>query len=362
MSGPDDFDEAAFRGKMPFALRATRTPRAFRVPLPRPGFEPGRATAEELRALGMRWRRSVANRNPVAAALWRRVEAHRFTEGDDDGAPARWMPPMHRATPPEGGGTDYNWAGPVLPSGNWTGIISSWVVPTLSAPAQPATTITYPNGESFTGWWVSSWVGLDGYQFINSNDLLQIGVMQQIDTQGNAFAWGWYEWWVLGAPAAVIATFPFVNAQAIPQQTFAVNPGDEVIAAVSYATDSAGNVTGGQVTLSNVTQPTANFYSRVLPKPTGAQANGACAEWIVECPGGGETGLYGQPVYSLANFGSIDFSAALACNCSGDLSDIVWGDPTTASIVNLETGGTPPTVLTATTVGTGTATVSFVGG
>jgi hypothetical protein len=41
MAAHDGFDEAAFRRAMPSDLWATRTPGAFEIPLPRPGFEPG---------------------------------------------------------------------------------------------------------------------------------------------------------------------------------------------------------------------------------------------------------------------------------------------------------------------------------
>jgi hypothetical protein len=366
MAGHDGFDEAAFRRAMPFNLRPTRTPRVFSVPLPRAGFVPGSASAEELRAAGMRWRRSVANRHPVAAALWKRVASLPFTQGEEGAEAARWMPPMHRGTPAEGGGgsstLDYNWAGPVLTGpGGWTAVIAEWVVPVLSQPSQPATTITYGGGESFTGWWLSSWVGLDGDLPINSTDLLQIGVAQQIDTHGNSFSWAWYEWWVNSAPASVVATFPFINAQTIPSSTFMVNPGDTVIAAVTYVTDESGATTGGHVSILNTSRATQNFVSLALPKPTGAQANGASAEWIVECPGGGEAGLFGQAAYSLAKFTPIDFTGAVACNCNASLSELVSGDPSAASLVNIETDTTPRKVLTATNPGTGTATITFIG-
>jgi len=58
------FDEAEFRRALPFDVLPTDVSGVFDVPVPPPGFDPRTATAEELRRAGMRWRRSVANRNP----------------------------------------------------------------------------------------------------------------------------------------------------------------------------------------------------------------------------------------------------------------------------------------------------------
>jgi Peptidase A4 family len=167
---------------------------------------------------------------------------------------------------------------------------------------------------------------------------------------------------VKSAPASVVAAFPFINAQTIPSSAFTVNPRDTVIATVTYVTHESGATTGGHVSILNTSRTTQNFFSLALPVPTGAQANGASAEWIVECPGGGEAGQFGQPALSLAKFTPIDFTGALACNCNASLSEVVWGDPSAASLVNIETDTTPSTVLTATNPGTGTATITFVGG
>ena len=194
-------------------------------------------------------------------------------------------------------------------------------------------------------------------------EILQIGVIQQIDTQGKRLFLGVVRvGGEVGAPASVVAAYPFINAQAIPNSMFTVNPGDRVIAAVSYVTDEFGATTGGQVSISNTSQRTQNVVSLALPKPKGAQANGASAEWIIECPGGGGAGQFGQPAYSLAKFTPIDFTGALACNCNSSLSEVVWGDPSATNLVNIETDTTPPTVLTATHPDTGTATITFVGG
>jgi hypothetical protein len=83
----------------------------------------------------------------MTVVLWRRVAAQRFIPGEESEAEGRWMPPMHRTTPTEGGDYDNNWAGPVLASGSWSSVIGSWTVPTLSMPKQPPRTIYFPDGE-----------------------------------------------------------------------------------------------------------------------------------------------------------------------------------------------------------------------
>jgi hypothetical protein len=138
----------------------------------------------------------------------------------------------------------------------------------------------------------------------------------------------------MGAPDSMIKKYPYINPQEIT--TFKVEAGDPLLAGVSYVTDKSGAVTGVQVSMGNWNQPKANYFNRAL-------ANWETAEWIAECPGGGE------PLYSLVKFTAVDFQYAPAHNCVGGLA--VSGDPSKAQIVNVETGGTPPAVLTSTKSG-----------
>jgi hypothetical protein len=341
MSGPDKpfFDEAKFRRDLPFEVVPTAIPGVYDVPPPTPGFDPRTATAEECRRAGIFWRRSVANRNPIARALWESATARRYTPVDESvGPPPNLNLPHRRLRLPDEGGDDTTWAGPVVAAGNWTGVIASWVVPTLSKPPQPPTT----NSAGFTGWWMSTWVGLDGYQPLGSNDILQIGIYQNIDTKGNASAWGWYEWWLANPPPNAPK---YVNAQLLPS-SFTVAPGNTLIACVAYISSTAGSVT-------LLNQSNGNFYHKVLAPPPTADFNGSSAEWILEVPGAGEGN------YSLPAFTPLTFTAALACNCASDLSSATFADPTDATLINLET--TSDVVLTSTTAGQGTATISFVG-
>ncbi len=335
------FDEAKFHRALPFKVVPTAVRGAYDIPAPPADFDPRTATAAERKAAGMVWRQSVANRNPIARALWERATAHRFTfDYDRDVSPPDVaLPPRSRPKLPNEGNT--TWAGPVVAVDAWTGVIASWVVPTLSIPRQPPTS----NGSGFTGWWMSTWVGLDGYAPIGSNDILQIGIDQNIDQNGNASAWAWYEWWLANPPSNAPT---YVNAQPIPTSTLSVSPGDTIIACVTYVSGSAG-----QVTLMNTSHPTSNFFHKVLVPPPGADFNGQSAEWILEVPGGGEG------YYSLPAFTPLTFSGAVACNCSSDLSSATFTNPSDATLLNLQTTSGVP--LTSMTAGDGTATITFIG-
>ena len=80
--------------------------------------------------------------------------------------------------------TSNNWGGGVLP-GSWASALGSWTVPTVSKPTEAQGT----EG----GWNSSSWIGIDGAY--GSDDVLQAGVQQRVDSSGNASYVAWYEWY-----------------------------------------------------------------------------------------------------------------------------------------------------------------------
>jgi len=195
-------------------------------------------------------------------------------------------------------------------------------------------------------------LALDGYIPNGSNDILQVGIAQQVDENNHAFAWAWYEWWLGNPPDG---SPDYVNAQTI--SGFNVAPGNSILALVSYVGSMAGQVTLlnlSQWAEDNYTFGADNYFNKVLAPPPTADFNGTSAEWIAEDPGGGE------PAYTLAAFTPINFTGGLACNCASDLSSMDWANPSSGIPQEIESASMPPTTLTATTVGEGTVTITYV--
>jgi hypothetical protein len=340
------FDEAKLRRALPFELQQTSLPGVFTIPAPPAGFDPRTATAAELRRAGMLWRRSAANRNRTARALWDLMTSRKFSP--EDRIVPEFGPPLRRTrrprrppSLPDEGGINQDWAGAVVATGQWTGVIGSWTVPTISpVPHQTATA---------AGWWISSWVGLDGYAPNDSNDLLQIGVIQHLDDPHSPLPpiCAFYEWWMQSPPQN-----PPTYVNTTPIMNFDVAPGDTVVAIASYISGMVGHVF-----LFN--HRTGKNFSLALKPPHTADFNGSSAEWVVESPSGGEGSNYSLPAFT-----PVTFTAALACNCS-DLSNPTYGDPSTATRQTIEVatpGNQSPTFLTSTTVTDSTVEVTFTGG
>lgn len=337
------FDQAEIQAELPFEIRPTSIPGVYDIPAPPPDFDPRTATAEELRRAGLPWHRSVINRNPIARELWDRATARRYTPVDE--TVTTFGPPPDLKLPPHGPRRgpsldgDYNtWSGAVVMTGTtWTGVQGQWVVPTVSPGEQPAG--TSPGG--FSGWWMSSWVGLGGWIPTGSNNVLQIGITQTVSTDNKHHAWLWYEWWYEYAPSNKP---PYGNSQAV--YSFDVKPGDTVSAAVTYFGGKSGQVR-------MINGRTAKEFTKVVAMPKGANLLGNSAEWIVEVPNGGE------PDYALANFTSLTFPYTLANNCES--STPAWAGPSSATLVNMQFSGKDTTPLTSTSLVPAELTITYAG-
>jgi hypothetical protein len=104
--------------------------------------------------------------------------------------------------------------------------------------------------------------------------------------------------------------------------------------------------TSGSISFAN--DNTGQHFSITLAPPPGANFNGQSSEWIMEAPDGGE------PTSSLPRFTPVTFTSALACGPNNATTNPQSGD-----VLNIETPG--GNILTSTTTGTDTATISFVG-
>lgn len=170
--------------------------------------------------------------------------------------------------------TDANWAGyaDTLPSNSGYTIISAsgyWTVPTVQSPAGSSSAYS------------SFWVGIDGF---NNKSLEQIGITADV-LKGVPVYFGWWE-------MLTASTTP-------PQQIITdvvISSGDKIGAGIVYnpATQAFNML------LEDVTSG-ASFTTTQTGDGTGMSA-----EWVAEDPTIMATGK----LFTLANFGTVDFSGA----------------------------------------------------
>jgi hypothetical protein len=316
---------------VPYKLVPTSLAGAFITPEPPADFDPNTASPAALIKHGFLWRRPGKEDDPMLRAAWERVFSRRWRAED------RLVPELEPQVGKthnlrsakrlaDGMITSANWAGSLVP-GKWTGAIGFWAVPTVTEPLEPQGT----EG----GWNSASWVGIDG--FGGSNDVLQAGVQQSVDTNGNAQYVAWYAWF---APQQSDSP-PYIFQTNIPN--FVVAPGQTVYCSVQYVS----NGTAGQVSFANET--TGQQFSVTLAPPPGATFSGSSAEWIMEAPG------LGEPTTSLPMFTPVVFTSAVCCGPNGTLDN-----PSDGDIFNIVGGGVGAT-LTSVTLGPDTVTIDYVG-
>ncbi|HWC99695.1 MAG TPA: G1 family glutamic endopeptidase [Candidatus Sulfopaludibacter sp.] len=330
-------DEAALRAKTPHQLIATNLQGAYTVPAPPDTFDPKTASATDLIKNGLMWRRPTAADPPQLQAAWDKFFSRKWLAKDrivPESHPQLGVTHIYRGAPPkqqaDSSYTGQVWAGAGTKTGKWTSIIGCWKIPSVSTPPEAQ--------GSEGGWNSSSWLGLDG--FFYSNDVLQAGVQQRVIAlpflnTGIPIYVAWYEWF---AP-------PKSNSPGYIYQTnianFPVSPGDEVYCSVQYNGTSTGSI-------SFANDRTGQHFTITLAPPPGANFNGQSCEWIMEAPDGGE------PTSSLPRFSPVTFTSALACGPNNAVANPQSGD-----ILNIASASGK--TLTATTVGTDTTTISFVG-
>jgi len=328
------FDDQAFRKKVPYTLTSTNLTGAFASPAPPDNFDPNTASAADLVKNGVLWRRPAASDNPALQQAWQTVFSRKWL------AKNRIVP----ALDPQVGKTHIlkqaprklsdqsflggAWSGAgTFTGGPWTTVIGYWKVPTVSKPSEP---------QGLEGGWnSSSWLGIDGMDFtIVSDDVLQAGVQQVVNSSGTPSYVAWFEWY---AP-------PQPNSPSYIWQTnitnFPVAPGDQMYCSVQYV-----GTTAGTIYLAN--ERTGQHFSITLAPPPGATFKGNTVEWIMEAPDGGE------PESSLPAFTPVNFTSAMACNSS------TINNPNTDDTCNIET--TSNKVLTKVVLGNYAVTIDFIG-
>jgi Peptidase A4 family len=353
MANDDEFVKKFHHAMIPLNI-----PGAYTTPAPPEKFDIDNTSPADLIRHGIYWRRPETGDPPVVAAAWEALLSRPWYAKDrvvPHLEPQPFRTPWPRNVKPVASGfTSDNWSGCVL-TGQWTGAIGQWVVPTVSKPSEP-------QGTQLSGWWSYSWVGIGGDLAVE-NDLLQAGVAQIVLPNGQTNYYPWFEWWVPAPPAPcpdptgctngypnswVNSTngkyqyiFPITIYQDSNKKPLSASPGQTVSVAVAYI----NNNTAGQITFGNVT--TGQNFSITLQPPPTSQFDGKCVEWIMEAPGTGEPGT------SLPKFTPVTFANAAGCSSGG-----ATGNPQNGQIWNIVSG---TKVLTSTTIGNDTSTISFIG-
>jgi hypothetical protein len=202
---------------------------------------------------------------------------------------------------------DQAWNG-VAVAGNWNLAQGIFFVPGATVPSDYAPS----DGGNYEA---SIWVGLDGQS--TSNDVLQAGVTVSVDSSGNVTYTPWFEWIVDGASKALKQQFPYIDQVNIPMY---VTGGDLIYVAVAFGQgEFAGYGSFGIINLTRYTLPfpyyqppfyTSPPFGGIMEKPTGANASGDSAEWIVETPGVTNLSTNQSYLEVLPNFGSVLFNGA----------------------------------------------------
>jgi Peptidase A4 family len=178
-----------FTKEMPHTLLPTNLSGAYYTPAPPEDFDPNTATPAELIRQGMFWQRPKPGDDPTRVAAWEKAFSIKWD-------PAKRIAPIlepqlqkqHRRAAVAGKDTDSSsnagaaWAGVVV-FGTWASVTGTWRVPTVTVPDEPAGA----NG----GWNSTSWIGIDGEV---TTDVLQAGIEQSVDSNGQASYFAWFEW------------------------------------------------------------------------------------------------------------------------------------------------------------------------
>jgi hypothetical protein len=346
--------EKSFKRQIPFQTIPTNLAGVEATLAPPDDFDPNTAEAADLIKHGVLWRRPAPDADPALVAAWKRVFSRRWLSKDrivpvmepQPGKSHNLKYPVAKAE--DGTYTSPIWGGCGLqgPPSSWNGVQGFWNVPKVSRPSEPQ--------GNLGGWDSSSWVGLDGYNI--SNDVLQAGVQQTVNSAGQPAYVAWYEWIVSpptnlpagtpvdnnGYPLAWVGNggkYQYIYQTNLPN--FKVTAGQSVVASIVYLGNEKGYVSFANLTTGQ------HFQLSLLPPP-GASFNGSTVEWIMEMPN------FGWPNTSLVKFTPVVFTDAFATTIGCGSA----GLPANGNILNIVSNGKQ---LTSGSVNGTTVTIDFVG-
>lgn len=285
-------------------LIPTNLPEFKTVAPPPKGFNPLRATADELHKHHLP-HRPDPRASKAAAKAWRKAMSRIRTYV------APQLKPGHRIRRASLGnlasigkhGTQSGWAGIIASEGSFTQVWSIFVYPHVVAPSG---SIPQPVTNGVPNYTFNAWIGLDGTD--GSGDVCQAGVETDLYVQSvsdgivtNTNTYPWIEWFPLNTIV----------------ENFVITPGDTIALLIQYLGVS-NNQFQASVHFSNLTTGVA-ITPIILAAPYGtlqkdnALYQGNTAEWIVE-----PTAYTNQGIYSaIADFGDLIFVDAGALSQPG---------------------------------------------
>lgn len=188
-----------FAASIPYPVKKTNLPGVYAMTQMPSGADLASAAPTTLLRHGIPFRRPDAQDRPAVQAAWssvfERETPFQLIVPEFEITPGRRH--LHRrqqTTQDTVQAVSGNWAGAVVDStsGPWVSAAGQFTIPTVSKPSEPAVVNN--------GWQCVAWVGIDGYSDATpSNDVLQIGVEQTVDSTGNTTCTAWFEWWVQSA-------------------------------------------------------------------------------------------------------------------------------------------------------------------
>ena len=337
------FDEETFLKKIPFHVVPTNLEGAYSVVPPSDDFDPNTASPSELIKNGILWRRPTASDPPALQEAWNKLFSRQWLAKDravpvfqpQVGRTHVLKQPLRKVT--DTTYVNYVWSGAAtLSGGPYTGAVGMWSLPTVIRAPWPKSASNSIDAGLGIAYDSCSWVGLDGYNVdvTTSTDVLQSGVEQWVDNNGDPHYQAWYCWFANNGKQ------PPRYVDSVPISTVPVTAGDEIFVSAQYI-----GKTAGYLWLANRT--TGKHFAIVLAPPPTATFSGESVEWIMEDPD------FGEDATSLARFSTVTFTSAIACTAAGGTNN-----PENCDIVNIET--TLERVLTSTSIGNYTTTINCV--
>jgi Peptidase A4 family len=334
-------DEQQFLAKLSYKVTPTNLRGVYSNPTLPDDFDPQGATQDDFTHHGLMFRKPNAERTPEIHEIYQRFFSKQWLEKNriiPESVPHIGITHNFKGKlPTKTSNTSWlenSWAGAGQNTKTYTGVVGNWTIPTVSQPIEPQ------GAEG--GWHSSSWIGIDG--MFTSSDVLQAGIDQRVDANGNASYFPWYEWYIQDDNKHDLPHYIYETS--IPN--FPVKPGDQIVCFCYYQGHTAGNIM-----MANNTNNSYIHITLAPPaapgQPSPATFNGSSVEWIMEVPDGGENNS------SLPKFTPVKFADCVACVSDG--STIKPSDCDTLNVINPQTNQ----VLTSVTTDENSVTINFIG-